>query len=244
MSGGTITIDGVEVPFEPGQTIMDAAIAAGIYIPHLCHKPGLSPHGSCKLCTVNINGRGVSACTMPAGDGMAIENETEELTAARQAILRMLFVEGNHICPSCEKTGDCTLQALGYRLGMLDAHFPHFYPKREVDASHPAIVLDRDRCIFCALCVRASREVDGKNIFDLAGRGANRQLVVNSESGRLGDSDLSLDDLAAHICPVGALLVREEGYEKPIGMRTFDLHSVAEPEIDALPLIREVTTDE
>ena len=236
MSAGTITIDGVEVSFKDGQTIMDAALAAGIYIPHLCHKPDLSPHGSCKLCTVDVNGRGVSACTMPASDGMKVESNTEKLNQARKEITSMLFVEGNHICPSCEKTGDCTLQAMGYHLGLLDAHFPQFYPKREVDASHPAIVLDRDRCIFCALCVRASQEIDGNHVFELSGRGKDRQLIVNSPSGKLGDSDLELEDMAAHICPVGAILVREEGYEKPIGKRTFDLHSVAESDLGEVKL--------
>ncbi|OQX01887.1 MAG: NADP oxidoreductase, partial [Thiothrix lacustris] len=75
----TLFIDGREVPFEIGQTIMDAALAAGIYIPHLCHKPGLSPHGSCKLCTVEVDGRSVSACTLPASDGMQVANNTPAL---------------------------------------------------------------------------------------------------------------------------------------------------------------------
>src|SRR5450759_5277924 len=219
----TITIDVQEIPFKDGQTIMDAALAAGVYIPHLCHRPGLTPHGSCKVCVVDIGSRGVSfhnsdrrvqtkfsgdidcrsvsACTTPA------------LNEVRKTITQMLFIEGNHICPSCEKSGDCTLQAMAYHLGMLDGHFPQFFPRREVDASHPTVMLDRDRCILCELCVRASREVDGKNVFAIAGRGITAHLIVNSSSGKLVDSDLETNDMAAHICPVGAILIKEHGYE-------------------------------
>ncbi|MCE9549724.1 MAG: (2Fe-2S)-binding protein [Betaproteobacteria bacterium] len=224
----TITIDGQEIPFLAGQTIMDAALAAGVYIPHLCHRQGFTPHGSCKLCVVDIASRSASACTMPAVAGQQISNNTPALNEARKTITQMLFIEGNHICPSCEKCGDCTLQAMAYHLGMLDGHFPQFFQRREVDASHPTVMLDRDRCILCELCVRASREVDGKNVFAIAGRGINAHLVVNSASGKLVDSDLETSDMAAHICPVGAILIKEHGYEVPIGQRTFDLHQVSE----------------
>lgn len=225
---GTLILDGKEIPFSDGQTIMDAALAAGVYIPHLCHRPGLTPHGSCKLCTVEVNGRSASACTLPAASGQQVSNNTTALNDARKSLTQMLFIEGNHICPSCEKSGDCTLQAVAYHLGMLDGHFPQLFPRREVDASHPSLLLDRDRCILCELCVRASREIDGKNVFAIAGRGINAHLIVNSPGGKLADSGLELADLAAHICPVGAILITEHGYEVPIGRRTFDLHRVAE----------------
>jgi [NiFe] hydrogenase diaphorase moiety small subunit len=245
-----ITIDGQEIPFKHGQTIMDAALAAGVYIPHLCHRPDLTPHGSCKLCTVDIgsrsissnasdrrlqtkfsvdiDSRSVSACTAPAEAGQQISNNTPALNEVRKTITQMLFIEGNHLCPSCEKTGNCTLQGVAYHLGMLDGHFPQFFPRREVDASHPSVMLDRDRCILCELCVRASREVDGKNVFAIAGRGITAHLIVNSPSGKLVDSNLETGDMAAHICPVGAILIKEHGYEVPIGRRTFDLHQVGE----------------
>ena len=240
----TICIDGVEVSFEPGQTIMDAALAVGIYIPHLCHKPGLKPHGSCKLCTVEVDGRSTSACTTPAVAGQQVVNNTRALNEVRKSITQMLFIEGNHLCPSCEKSGDCTLQAVAYHLGMLDGHFQQLYPRREIDASHPDVVLDRDRCILCELCVRASRELDGKNVFAIGGCGINAKLIVNAASGRLGDTDLDVSDQAAHVCPVGAILIKGHAYEVPIGSRTFDRQTVAETGIAEVPLVKTEHRDE
>ncbi|MCX7084188.1 MAG: 2Fe-2S iron-sulfur cluster-binding protein [Methylococcales bacterium] len=218
----TLTIDGVTIPFEDGQTIIQAATAAGIYIPHLCHNPEFTPHGSCKLCTVKVNGRNCSACTFPAMDGQEVINNAKDLNADRQKITQMLFVEGNHFCPSCEKTGNCQLQAVAYHLNMLDDHFPLFYPHRELDASHEEILIDHNRCIFCTLCVRASHEQDGKDVFAISGRGINKHLIVNSETGLLKDTDISASDKAAHICPTGAILIKHTAYQVPIGKRIYD----------------------
>ena len=91
-----------------------------------------------------------------------MESDTPAINAERRALVQMLFVEGNHFCPSCEKSGDCKLQATAYDLGMVSPHFDHFYPDRPVDASHPELLLDFNRCILCSLCVRASRDVDGE----------------------------------------------------------------------------------
>ncbi|OQW39786.1 MAG: NADP oxidoreductase [Proteobacteria bacterium SG_bin4] len=224
----TIRIDDVEIPFTPGQTIMEAALAAGQYIPHLCHYPGLPPSGNCRLCVVETGNRSVAACTTPAMAGQQICSDTPELNEARKAITQMLFVEGNHICPSCEKTGNCKLQAIAYHLGMLDEHFPQFYQRREIDASHPDILLDRSRCILCDLCVRASRDVDQKNVFAIAGRGTDAHLIANSSSGKLADTSMAVTDLAARICPVGAILIKEQGYQVPIGQRIYDRQTIRE----------------
>ena len=112
MKQATLILDGMPIPFTDGQTIMDAAMVADIFIPHLCHHPEFRPQGSCKLCTVKANGRYVSSCTLQARDGMEVENNTPDLNDKRRTMLQMLFVEGNHFCPSCEKSGNCMLQAL------------------------------------------------------------------------------------------------------------------------------------
>ncbi|MGZ8096436.1 MAG: 2Fe-2S iron-sulfur cluster-binding protein [Methylosarcina sp.] len=235
----TLTIDGVAIPFEEGQTIMEAAAAAGIFIPHLCHHPDYAPHGSCKLCTVRVNGRVCTACTFPAMTGQEVLNNTKELNDDRRRITQMLFVEGNHLCPGCEKSGNCRLQAVGYHLNMLDNHFPHFYPLREMDASHPDVMIDHNRCIFCTLCVRASRDMDGKDVFAISGRGITKHLIVNSKSGLLKDTDLTVTDQAAHICPTGAILIKRTGFRVPIGQRVYDNERIDEVSLEQERALRD-----
>ena len=228
-------LDGVDVPFEPGQTVLQAALAAGRYIPHLCYHPEFTPHGSCKLCTARVDGRTVAACTTPAEPGLEVESATEELDALRRTLVQMLFAEGNHFCPACEKSGDCVLQALGYDLGVMTAGFRHLYPDRPVDASHPDILLDFNRCVLCELCVRASRDVDGKNVFALSGRGLDKHLIVNSASGLLADTDVAAADKAVAVCPVGAILPKRVGFRVPIGRRRYDLSPISAQARDDAP---------
>jgi [NiFe] hydrogenase diaphorase moiety small subunit len=223
----TFLLDGQAVPFEPGQTVVQAALAAGHYIPHLCYHPEFKPHGSCKVCTVKVNGRPATGCTLPAQAGQVVESDTAELKALRQTLVQMLFAEGNHFCPSCEKSGNCTLQALGYDLGVMTAGFRHFFPDRPVDASHPDILLDLNRCILCELCVRASCEVDGKCVFALSGRGLDKHLIVNAASGRLSDTDVALDDKALEVCPVGVIIKKRVGFAVPIGERRYDAEPIS-----------------
>jgi [NiFe] hydrogenase diaphorase moiety small subunit len=223
----SLSIDGRIVPFGQGQTVLQAALAAGIYIPHLCYHPEFKPHGSCKLCTVVIGGRQTASCTTQAQAGMTVESNTPALNNERRTLIQMLFVEGNHFCPSCEKSGECKLQATAYELGMMSAHYDHFFPKRPVDASHPDVLLDFNRCILCSLCVRASRDVDGKSAFALSGRGISTHLIVNAKSGRLADTDVTLRDKALQVCPVGVMLRKDKGFAVPLGKRVFDLKPIS-----------------
>jgi [NiFe] hydrogenase diaphorase moiety small subunit len=119
------------------------------------------------------------------------------------------------------------LQALGYDLEVHSTGFRHLYPDRPIDASHPDILLDFNRCILCELCVRASRDVDGKHIFALGGRGLDKHLIVNHQSGRLADTDVAATDKAVEVCPVGVILRKREGFRVPIGQRRYDLSPIS-----------------
>ena len=231
----TFLLDGEEVPFEPGQTVIQAALAAGHYIPHLCYHPEFKPHGSCKVCTVEVNGRTAASCTMPAAAGMVVASETPALNEQRKTLVQMLFVEGNHFCPSCEKSGNCLLQAVAYDLEIMSAELDYLFPNRPVDASHPEILLDFNRCILCELCVRASAEVDRKCVFALSGRGITKHLIVNAESGRLADTEIAVTDKAIEVCPVGVILRKGVGFQVPIGARRFDKSPVSDQALEDAP---------
>jgi [NiFe] hydrogenase diaphorase moiety small subunit len=220
-----ITIDGKEIEATPGQTILEAADEVGIYIPRLCSHPDLKPIGSCRVCTVICDGRPQAACVKPVMEGMVIENDTPELLQHRRNIIDMMFVEGNHFCMFCEKSGNCELQALAYRFGITAPQYPFQFPEKEVDASHPDVLLDHNRCIMCARCVRASQELDGKNVFQSIGRGFTRKIGVNGEKA-LGDTDMAVTDKAADICPVGCIIKKRVGYEVPIGQRLYDKNPI------------------
>lgn len=217
----TFFLDDQELTAKAGATIMEAADEAGIYIPRLCYRKGLSAYGCCRLCTVLVNGRPQAACTQPVVPNSLVENDHESLWAQRKMLLEMLFVSGNHFCMFCEKSGGCELQAVAYRLGIHAPELPYLHPQRQVDASHPDILIDHNRCILCARCIRASRELDGKSVFNFVGRGSNKRIAVNAAEG-LAATDAAVTDCALDACPVGALLRKRSAYQIPIGERRYD----------------------
>jgi [NiFe] hydrogenase diaphorase moiety small subunit len=219
------TVDGRQVRAEPGQTIIAACDAAGIYIPRLCHHPDLKPAGHCKLCSCYIDGRRASACTMPAAPGMVVISDNEELNNDRRVVLNMLFVEGNHICATCEKSGDCELQALAYRLDIPSPSLPYQWQRYEIDASHPDVFIDRNTCVLCSRCIRASRDLDGKSVFGFAGRGFGVRLNIDAKA-ELDETTFSAIDKAAKICPVGCIVIKRTGYRTPVGRRRFDTTAI------------------
>ncbi len=221
--GFLFRIDGVNVKGKTGQTIMEAADEAGIYIPRLCDVEGLEPQGSCRVCTVKVDGRPAAACTQPAAEGIEVENDTQEIRNCRRDLVRMLLQEGNHLCPICEASGRCELQAIGYRLGLLNpAKYPYLQPVRPIDASHPDILLDTNRCIRCGRCIRASKTIDKKNVFGYVGRGINKQVGVNGKN--LADTNVEVSDkaIALETCPVGCIIQKRLGFFTPVGQRQYD----------------------
>jgi len=217
----SLTVDGRKIEARQGQTILEATEEAGIYVPRLCFMKELTPSGSCRVCTVRVNGRPQAACTQPVAAGQVIENNSAELREMRRGVIDMLFVEGNHFCMFCERSGECELQALAYRFGITAPRYPFLFRGREIDATHPEVFLDRNRCILCGRCVRAARELDGKAPLGFVGRGADKRLAADAEAG-LGATSLAASDCAVAACPTGSLLVKRTGYRVPVGRRRYD----------------------
>ena len=215
-----IVIDGKECLTEPGKSIIDAAKDNGIYIPSLCHVEGVKPAGSCRICNVSVNGRNMTACSTPVADGMNIECNIPELEDMRKAIIEVMFVAGNHFCPACEKSGSCELQALGYKYLMMVPRFPYEFPDKGVNAESKYIYHDRNRCILCKRCVRSVIK-DDKHVFAFNSRGGEKlHIEIDTElASQLTEAEAQD---AMDICPVGAILKKERGYNIPIGERKFD----------------------
>lgn len=214
------TIDGTECMAAQDQFLVDAAKENGVFIPTLCNYPGVKPKGSCRICTVKVNGRLMTACTTPVAEGMTIENDSKEITELRKNIIELLFIEGNHFCPACEKSGNCELQALAYRFRMLIPRFPFQFPYRHVDAGHPKIIKDHNRCILCKRCIRVVTDENGRSIFAYRKRSASVEVVVDTKLGKQLTDEMA--QKAMDVCPVGSILVKEKGFVIPIGERKYD----------------------
>ncbi len=228
----TFTIDGKKCIAKQDQNIVEAAEDNGIYIPTLCHLKGIIPSGSCRICNIKSNGRFMTACTTKVQEGMVIENNTEEIDELRKIIIETLFVSGNHYCPSCEKSGNCILQALAYKHRIMIPRFAYTFEVKQVDATSPKIYLERNRCVLCKRCVRSIKTKDNKNYFAIEGRGYTSQIILDKKLA------LNMSDEEAQIamknCPVGCILKKEKGYIEAIGTRKYDKIEIGtEIEIEA-----------
>lgn len=213
-------IDGKEVVTEQGKSIVEAAHENGIYIPTLCNFPGVPPKGGCRMCTIKINNRFMTSCTTPAAAGMEIENNTEEINALRKSIIELLFVSGNHFCPSCEKSGNCELQALGYRYQMMVPKFPYSFPLKDIDAESPKIIKDQNRCVLCQRCMKTIKTDDGERYFAFSKRGDKLEVIMDKELADKMTDEVA--QLAMDNCPVGSIIKKEIGFNQPIGTRKYD----------------------
>ncbi len=216
-----VRINGKDYSAEAGKMVLDIATENGIYIPTLCHYEGIKPQGSCRMCTCMIDGRKMTACTTPATHRMVIETQTKELEEIRSTIVELLFAEGNHFCPACERSGNCELQALAYRYKMMVPQFPFEFPNKQLDAKNSKILIDHNRCILCKRCIRRKKEPENPTWFVFKGRGYKTQIAVDHEMIDK-EFDDELAQKAMDTCPVGAIIRKEKGYDVPIGERKYD----------------------
>ncbi|MBI3946505.1 MAG: molybdopterin-dependent oxidoreductase, partial [Armatimonadetes bacterium] len=211
----TLTIDGREVKGRAGQTVLDVCKENGIHVPTLCHFPGLSNVGACRLCVVEVDGSNKlgTACTLPATDGLAIRTDSEALFARRKMTVELLFSERNHYCPICPMSGDCELQDLGYRFGIDSIRYPFLFPALALDASHPHIAMEPSRCVLCQRCVRVCSEKVGIGTLDFRERGIAQ--MISADAGLpLGDSSCVSCGACLQVCPTGAIFAKNTAYQE------------------------------
>ncbi len=209
-----ITINGKSIQAPEGYTVLKAATENGIHIPTLCDHPELAPYGGCRLCLVEVDGFRTPqpSCTLPISNNMVIRTETPALHESRKFVLGLIFSERNHFCPYCQQSGgDCELQNAAYDEGMTHWPLQPGWKSFPVDASHPYIILEHNRCILCRRCVRACGELVGNFTLGVEERGANSMLVADLGTP-LGESSCVSCGTCVQVCPTGALIDRWSAY--------------------------------
>ena len=210
-----LTIDGKNIEVKEGMTVLNAARAAGIEIPTLCDHPQLTPYGGCRLCLVEVEGARTlqPSCTLPVNNEMKVHTDTEKVRNARKFVLSLIFSERNHFCPYCQVSGgDCELQNAAYAEDMTHWPLQPNWKPFPVDASHPFIIVENNRCILCRRCVRACGELVGNYTLGFEERGAESALVADLGLP-LGESSCIGCGTCVQVCPTGALIDRWSAYQ-------------------------------
>ena len=201
-----ITIDGKKIEVPEGKNVLDCALDAGIYIPHLCHHKDLSPLGSCRMCVVEVDGQeGVTtSCTLKAKDGMNITTKSDELERLRMLALELLLAGHPEDCSTCPKYGNCELQMLiqyiGPKTGRLKMRTKGFKQNEE----NPLIIHDMNRCVLCGRCVRACNELRGVKVLQYQKK--DMETYVGTVHNKLlKDADCRFCQACVEVCPTGTI---------------------------------------
>jgi predicted molibdopterin-dependent oxidoreductase YjgC len=198
-----LTIDGIEVEVEKGQTILEAAQSAGLRIPTLCHDRRLIPFGACRLCIVQQKGKSelLPSCFTPAKEGMEIITNSPEIIESRRRQLQLILLNHPMICPRCEKEGECELQRLVYEYGVEETLYPWERMAFPPDDRSPLLQRDPDKCILCGRCVRICDEVQGVGELSFSNRGI--KTVIDTDFHRPLQCEFCGQCLDT--CPVGSI---------------------------------------
>lgn len=202
-----ITVDGRALEAHEGQTIIEAARAHGIEIPHFCWHPSLSVSGNCRMCLVEVEKlpKLVIACATKVVDGMVVHTNSPRVVNAREAVMEFLLINHPLDCPICDEAGECKLQdyAYAYSVGYSRFDEDKVHKPKRVELG-PHVLLDTERCIMCSRCVRFCDEIAGVSQLTFTQRGDHVELTTFP--GRQLDNPYSMNVI--DICPVGALTSR------------------------------------
>ncbi|HDZ20350.1 hypothetical protein LCGC14_0019520 [marine sediment metagenome] len=208
----TLTIDHTEVVADSGATILEAALAGGIYIPHLCYHPDLEPAGVCRLCMVEIEGRGLTiACRAPVAEGLVVRTESPEIDKVRRVAMELLIANHHVDCLACGQDGNCAIQKTSAYIGISEERLDALR-KREasspIDTSNPFFDRDPNKCVLCGICIRTCVELQRVSAIDFAFRGP--ETIVGTFANRpLAESRCESCGECVVRCPVGALLPKK-----------------------------------
>ena len=208
----TLFIDGKEVEFTDEPNLLEVIRKAGMNVPTFCYRPDLTSFGACRMCVVEVEGRGIqSSCTIPPEAGLKIHLNTEKTRRIRKTVLELLLANHDRNCLTCEKSGNCELQKYAEEYGIRTIRYPdkELEDYLPIDDSSPSIVRDPNKCILCGACVRACSEFQGHAVLGFANRGS--KTLVQPMNGRpLGQVDCVNCGQCAAVCPTGALTIKSD----------------------------------
>ncbi len=240
MSRSSLTLNGIHVEFDEGQTILEVAQENGVEIPTLCYLKGTTPTGACRICLVEVEGARtlVPACATPVAKDMKIHTESPRVIHARRMNIELLLASGSHNCLAqdmgaenwtdfqlrcledeenkdrCPAYGNCKLQDLAIKYGVKTGRFPPSEPIYETEDVNPFIVRNFSRCINCGRCVQACNELVVNRAISYGYRGSKSKIVAAGDRA-LHESDCVFCGQCIEVCPVGALTEKKAKDMKP-----------------------------
>jgi len=203
-----LTVDGKEIVAEEGMSVLDAALANDIFIPHLCHHPDLKPVGACRLCGVEIDGgRMTMSCMAPVVEGMDVKTDSPVIHRARETALELLIADHHMDCLACSAASDCALLDASAYLGIQPDRLKRLRPSEKglpIDASNPFFQFDPNKCVVCGICVRTCDEIVGRGTLDFIDRGFRTVIGTFANKPFIDSTCESCGECVVR-CPVGAL---------------------------------------
>ena len=207
---GSITVNGMKVPLEGEKNLLSVIRKAGIEMPTFCYHSELSVYGACRLCIVEIEGRGIdTSCSTPPRDGMVIKTHTPKLRKMRKTLIELLLANHDTSCTTCDKSSACKLRDLAATLGVTSIPYKKTKAPRKPDLLSPSLMRYPDKCVLCGDCVRYCDEIQGVGAIDFAYRGED-VVVTPAFNKSLGQVDCINCGQCAAVCPTGAIVPRSE----------------------------------
>ncbi len=210
-----LIIDDQNVETIEGKSLLEAALEAGIYVPHICSHDDLNPSGACRLCVVEVEGReGISAsCMTQAETGMNVRTRTPRLKKMRRLALELMLTSHPSECTSCPKYLQCELQNMFQYLEVTDARIRKRADPTPRNTSNPLVLHDMGRCILCGRCVRACNELRGVGAITFVKKNGIAKVGVKGGT-TLAEAGCKFCGACIEVCPTGSIL-DQEGLIKP-----------------------------